>query len=458
MLNFVHFVHPSQLLVSLRMMICSPLHKTSGGTQAPSASGTRPSQALQLGTRSRHEQTSSNSYAVPGTAQRPTSQIPGVQSEGSSHTSCTLNNTANDLSELAQATTPTDSISLMELPISKGVQQKRVASEALSSLELSPRCKKALKVFVKNVTDQTGISPKQLLEFIELDFPEMLVVVRAGQLQSSEQMEANDISDMEKLLTLKDFDSGLWNCLAACLLSPNLTAYVADTQRQIMDFIQGYPDLFKLPTEIFEDVELKATLAKMVTQHLSNIHGQIKLALVNSVLKGTNIRDTLAPLVNNGMEVDSSHWTRLAFLFHGQLEKELNIDITQLLEELDHGLTNDDHSSQEVDEDEDSRVDGENNDHDSVNGNDTYDGDLDAKGIPDDNFNENETILDLDSEIHWTKQHFWKYVDHNLKKTYILQVNLQDYPTSGHHKTKTIWMGAISLPAWQETIQKELIW
>ncbi|KAL4070110.1 hypothetical protein V8B97DRAFT_1917824 [Scleroderma yunnanense] len=359
----------------------------------------------------------------------------------------------------------------MELPISKGVQQKRVASEALSSLELSPRHKKALKVFAKNVADQTGISPKQLLEFVKLDFPEMLVVVRAGQLQSSEQMEANSISDMEKLLMLKDFDSGLWNCLAACLLSPNLTAYVADTQRQIMDFIQGYPDLFKLPTEIFEDVELKATLAKMVTWHLSN--------LVNSVLKGTSIRDTLAPLVNNGMEVDSSHWTRLAFLdydkiplkkifspqlltyipdkFHGQLEKELNIDITQLSEELDHGLTNDDHSGQEVDEDKDIRVDGENNDHDNVNGNDTYGGDLDAKGIPDDDFDENESILDLYSEIHWTKQHFWKYIDHNLKKTYILQVNLQDYPASGCCKTKTIQMGAISLPAWQETIQKELI-
>lgn len=100
------------------------------------------------------------------------------------------------------------------------------------------------------------------------------------------------------MLTYPDYTDVSQNLLqhhmAAVLLSPNLTAYVVDTQHHVMvikqyftlhciltmiiqDFICEHPDMFKLPLIIFEDAELKTALSKIVTKVLATTRGQFKI-------------------------------------------------------------------------------------------------------------------------------------------------------------------------------------
>lgn len=80
----------------------------------------------------------------------------------------------------------------------------------------------------------------------------MLLELRAGQLEHEEENDADTLQELEKLLTSKDFEvwlmviflfrsvvdyvwkSALKGHLTACMLSPNLTVYVTDTQQHIM--------------------------------------------------------------------------------------------------------------------------------------------------------------------------------------------------------------------------------
>jgi hypothetical protein len=79
----------------------------------------------------------------------------------------------------------------------------------------------------------------------------MLLELRAGQIEREEENEANSLQELEKLLTSKDFEvrltfvsiassithylqSALRSRLTACMLSPNLTAYITDTQQHVM--------------------------------------------------------------------------------------------------------------------------------------------------------------------------------------------------------------------------------
>lgn len=93
-------------------------------------------------------------------------------------------------------------------------------------------------------------------------------------------------------------------------------------------------DLFKIAEGLFEDTELRSQLGRLVTRLLSTIRGQIKSTvcifsmnedrkcsqrsfypqLTMSVSKRLSIMDALKLLIHSGMEVDSSHWTRFAFL------------------------------------------------------------------------------------------------------------------------------------------------
>ncbi|KAG2115375.1 uncharacterized protein F5147DRAFT_834423, partial [Suillus discolor] len=156
---------------------------------------------------------------------------------------------------------------------------------------------------------------QKLLAFIEngnLFF--MLLELRAGQIEQEEGNEAHALQELEKLISSKDFESALKSRLTACMLSPNLTAYVTDTQQHVMEFIQGHLELFKISEGLFNDSELRMQLGKLVTWLLATICGQIKTALTTLIIKRTSIMDALKPLIHSGMEVDSSHWTRFAFL------------------------------------------------------------------------------------------------------------------------------------------------
>lgn len=91
--------------------------------------------------------------------------------------------------------------------------------------------------------------------------------------------------------------SALKSRLTACMLFPNLTAYVTDTQQHVMvgcfysilpdltkmfasqEFIQGHLELFKISEGLFDDNELRTQLGKLVTRLLATIRGQIKTAV-----------------------------------------------------------------------------------------------------------------------------------------------------------------------------------
>ncbi|KAG2063047.1 hypothetical protein BDR04DRAFT_1123526 [Suillus decipiens] len=98
-------------------------------------------------------------------------------------------------------------------------------------------------------------------------------------------------------------------------------------------------------------------LSKLVTRLLVTIHGQIKNALTTLIIKKISIMDALKPLIRSGMEVNSSHWTRFAFLVFLQelfspylivllypdlqqhIKKTLKVNLVQLVQELEDGTT-----------------------------------------------------------------------------------------------------------------------
>ncbi|KAG1811357.1 uncharacterized protein BJ212DRAFT_1483609 [Suillus subaureus] len=79
------------------------------------------------------------------------------------------------------------------------------------------------------------------------------------------------LADVKELLNLKDFKSGLQNRLTACLLSPNLTAYKTDVLQNISTFIKDNSSIFKVPSSLFEDVELSAIFTTIISDLLSSI-------------------------------------------------------------------------------------------------------------------------------------------------------------------------------------------
>ncbi|KAN0085723.1 hypothetical protein V8E55_006857 [Tylopilus felleus] len=132
-------------------------------------------------------------------------------------------------------------------------------------------------------------------------------------------MKDSELQTLQETLTSKDFEISLSSRLLACILSPNITAYVTDTQQHIMDFIAENQDVFKIQSMVFNDSELRSTLGKVVTRLLSDICSRLKAnrssQLTASVKKKTCIIDVAkaAARSSSGMEVNATHWMRLAF-------------------------------------------------------------------------------------------------------------------------------------------------
>ncbi|KAG1789784.1 uncharacterized protein HD556DRAFT_1446791 [Suillus plorans] len=144
----------------------------------------------------------------------------------------------------------------------------------------------------------------------------MLVDLKITLVKLCQGNKATRMQELKDALESKDFENGLYNRLFACMLSPNLTAYVTDTQCHIMDFIVKNRDVFKIPPGLLDDVELRAQLGKVVTKLLTNICCAIKTALTTSIVKRTSVADVTRSLARSGsgMEVDSTHWNRISLL------------------------------------------------------------------------------------------------------------------------------------------------
>ncbi|KAG2051817.1 hypothetical protein BDR06DRAFT_1010115 [Suillus hirtellus] len=247
----------------------------------------------------------------------------------------------------------------------------------------------------------------------------------------SKQTSSNSPSD---LLYSKDLENLLQHCMAAVLLSPNLTAYVVDTQHHVMNFICEHPDMFKLPPIIFEDAELKTALSKIVTKVLATTCGQFKIKLTASLVKHTGVVELMKTLASGTNPNDYKDANikqcyspfispSLAGDLHRKVEQELGINISEHQSDI--------HAPGEIDADTGNNGDTEyvagNKDntlrHDSNEGDAEADADADASGILDGN----EAVEDGDHEVDqdgddsgfgleghiakWTTGNFWNYVD-----------------------------------------------
>ncbi|KIK75215.1 hypothetical protein PAXRUDRAFT_19184 [Paxillus rubicundulus Ve08.2h10] len=117
----------------------------------------------------------------------------------------------------------------------------------------------------------------------------MLVDMKATMTKYELTQQANQFQGLQDTLQLKDFEVALQNRLLACMLSPNITAYVTEAQRHIMEFISEHPDIFKVPPAIFEDAELRSQLGKLVTKLLSTIRSQIRSQELMGADGGENV-------------------------------------------------------------------------------------------------------------------------------------------------------------------------
>ncbi|KAG1768097.1 hypothetical protein EV702DRAFT_1050113 [Suillus placidus] len=231
---------------------------------------------------------------------------------------------------------PSSPTSSLDEPISTAVRRRRNSgtSHYGDPTKLTPQQTKHLKMHAKKLCEDNKVPTGEVMSFIDVisfhrtsgDIFYMVIDLKVTLIKLCEGNNAKRMQELKDTLELKDFEvtitnldrkNGLYNRLFACMLSPNITAYVTDTQLHIMDFITSHCDVFKIPPGMLEDVELRAQLGKSVTKLLTGIHSAIKTALTMSVVKRTSIADVTRALARSGsgMEVDSTHWNRIALLW-----------------------------------------------------------------------------------------------------------------------------------------------
>ncbi|KAG1813147.1 uncharacterized protein BJ212DRAFT_1482616 [Suillus subaureus] len=176
---------------------------------------------------------------------------------------------------------------------------------------------KCLKTYAKKMCEDNDVPIGDIMYFIDSgDIFFMLIDLKITLIKLCEGNRVKRMQELKDALESKDFKNGLYNRLFACMLLPNITAYVTNTQHHIMDFITTHSNVFKIPPGMLEDVELRAQLGKLVTKLLTGIWSVIKNALTASIVKHTSIADVMRALAHSGsgMEVDSTHWNRIALL------------------------------------------------------------------------------------------------------------------------------------------------
>ncbi|KAG2089050.1 uncharacterized protein F5147DRAFT_780785 [Suillus discolor] len=231
---------------------------------------------------------------------------------GLAHTSRSPSNCTGSQSQTAvSASRPHDNLQSamsdesLDEPIIAGVCRHRADSSPSHGdpTVLTPVHTKRLKVYALKVAGDLGISEEELHEFIDTGgIYYMLIDIKATLLRRNDDTQNVELTQLKELLDSKDFKSGIQNRLTACMLSPNITAYVTDAHCHIMDFIREHHDVFKIPAAMLEDVELNAQLSKLVSDLLCSIRGNIKAKTAKSLAHYC------------GIEVDSMHWNRFAFL------------------------------------------------------------------------------------------------------------------------------------------------
>ncbi|KAI6140539.1 hypothetical protein BKA82DRAFT_136376, partial [Pisolithus tinctorius] len=332
----------------------------------------------------------------------------------------------------------------------------REQEDNIKSLQMDSQWTKHLKLYAKTLCEAHQIPDKTLMDFINIcNVFYMLIDIKAHLIKSEVAQKSTQFQTLQEVLRGKDFEASLHTCLVACMLSPNLTAYVTDTQQHIMEFISEHPDMFKVLAAVLDDAELKGILGKLVMKSLASIRSTLKSQLVMSIVKKTCIIDVMKVLArsSSSMETEVSHWNQVAFLhrclqiflirtsdhhitsldacymacllpmlksdMHAKIQQDMGKDlddpeeqtqegnreghgdgigdicVTAATEDLDGSFFND---TTPLEDDADSPIDGEDSNTDGVN-------DLDND---DSGFGLNGKL------VQFNRQKFWNYVDYML--------------------------------------------
>ncbi|KAH7917002.1 hypothetical protein BV22DRAFT_1135793 [Leucogyrophana mollusca] len=132
---------------------------------------------------------------------------------------------------------PPSPTSSLDDPISIqiGSRRSRESEEPRDPTQLTPRRTKRLKVYANQLAEKHGISKQELSSFIDTgDIFVMLVDIKANLIQKNENQQGSELGDLKELIESTPFQTALKVRLTACLMSPNITAYVTDTQQHIM--------------------------------------------------------------------------------------------------------------------------------------------------------------------------------------------------------------------------------
>ncbi|OJA16731.1 hypothetical protein AZE42_12852 [Rhizopogon vesiculosus] len=212
---------------------------------------------------------------------------------------------------------PGSSDGSLEEPVSAGVHRQRTDSGAGlgDPTMLTPSRTKRLKMYARKVAEENDVPEQGLFDFVDTGgIYYMLIDLKVCMMKIDSTRKTTILADIKELLNSKDFKSGLQNRLTACLLSPNLTAYVTDTLPNISSFIKENNSIFKVPLSLFEDVQLSGIFVTVVSDLLCSIRSNMKSKLLASIRKRMSIMDTAKSLAHGCIEVDAAHWNRLAFL------------------------------------------------------------------------------------------------------------------------------------------------
>ncbi|KAG1800658.1 hypothetical protein EV424DRAFT_1545625 [Suillus variegatus] len=139
----------------------------------------------------------------------------------------------------------------------------------------------------------------------------MLIDLKITLIKLCQGNKARRLQELKDALESKDFENGLYNqlvCLYTLAKSHSLTNFRTLSAR--------IGTSSKFPLDFSRTLSSDLNWARRSLKLLTNIRSSIKTTLTTSIVKRTSIADvtrSLAPS-GSGMEVDSTHWNRIALL------------------------------------------------------------------------------------------------------------------------------------------------
>ncbi|KAJ8073265.1 hypothetical protein PM082_020137 [Marasmius tenuissimus] len=193
-----------------------------------------------------------------------------------------------------------------------------------SSLEDPQQTRKKLKEYAEKVSDVAELNAEdrqEISELSQLTLHEAVISLHVKVAVLNKRYDAQHENYCLTLITGRDFKNKLQIYVNACLLAPDLSAYLSGPVEAIMSLIQREPDLFGVPKELLEYSHLLTKLRKQVVDDLSTARGNIR----NRILASLEEKDGQRPQPMNelakalatgitGMEIQTSHWARFSFL------------------------------------------------------------------------------------------------------------------------------------------------